>query len=79
MDREVLIKVEDEPNGNALHTEFSKIQKLFDECGGDSHGQTIIAQIFGCSTGAPHYFLTGRVLDVEESKALHSLLAKKVK
>lgn len=73
----VLIKVEDEPNGLSLVAEYQKLINLYEKNPEADHGHTIVAQIFASKDGPPYYFLSGSVLNREESKAFAEILAKR--
>lgn len=73
---EVMIEICDEREGESLIAEYYKLKKIYEQHGGKDHGYTIVAQIFGSKTGPPHYFLSGRILNPEESKAFADILAK---
>lgn len=73
---EVLIQVDlGEPNSELLIAEYNKLERIYDEQGED-HGHTIVAQIFASKMGPPHYFLSGRVLTPDESKAFAEILRR---
>ena len=69
------IEVTDE-YGEDLIQEYNKLRKLFKESGGVEHGHTIVCQMFAHKDSDRKYFLSGRVLNPEESKAFAEILAK---
>jgi hypothetical protein len=69
----VPVQVLDE-RGEDLIAEYAKIVDKFEESGGNEHGYTLVCQVFAHKDDACTFFLSGRVLTPEESKAFANIL-----
>ena len=73
--REAEIEVLDTNDGRDLISEFERLSDIHKALG-DNHGHTIVCQIFGHADHENRFFLTGRILKPEESKAFAEILKK---
>lgn len=73
--REAEIEVLKSQAGLEMIEEYEKLERLAD-LHGDNHGYTFVCQVFAHKTYRDRFFLTGRVLEPEQSKALAEILKK---
>ena len=66
---------EDNLSADELIIEYEKITELYREQG-DNHGHTMVCQMFAHKDSDRKYYLSGRVLNREESDAFEAILTK---
>ena len=67
-------------DGEDLIKEYAKLSKIHAETGDEAeHGHTIVCQLFACKDSDRKFFISGRVLDKEESMAFSKILGSDMK
>jgi hypothetical protein len=69
----------DTAEGADLMEEYAKLTKMFHDNGGIEHGHTIVCQIFAHKSEPTHFFLSGTILNQDESAAFAAIMAKRKK
>lgn len=75
----VPIKIVEGDDGASLIEEYAKLVKICEESGDVEHGHTIVAQIFAHKNSDRKFFISGRVLNEEESLAFAKILGTQMK
>ena len=76
MFKEIEVEICNKVDGKSLIEEYAKLSKIYADLG-DEHGHTIVCQIYSHKTNRHRFFLTGRVLNVEETAAFAKILDAK--
>lgn len=76
----VPIEIVSDDGGADLIEEYAKLAKLHAETGDEAeHGHTIVCQIFAHRDSDRKFFISGRVLNKDESLALAKILGSELK
>ena len=73
--RYVEVEIPEGTDGSELLEEYAKLVKIHEENSDEAdHGHSMVCQIFACKDSGKRFFLSGRLLNKEESDGLAKLL-----